>query len=93
MQHPAADGRRKIRPAHLDRAAYIYVRQSSPFQVQNNHESRMRQYARAEWAVQAGWSAERVMVVDEDQGETATSPGARAGFARLVSAATRSGWS
>jgi excisionase family DNA binding protein len=49
----------------------------------------MRQYARAEWAVQAGWSAERVMVVDEDQGETATSPGARAGFARLVAAVGR----
>jgi hypothetical protein len=33
----------KIKPHHLDRAAYVYVRQSSPQQVLNNTESAERQ--------------------------------------------------
>jgi hypothetical protein len=34
----------KIISSHLERAAYIYVRQSSMAQVQHNHESQRRQY-------------------------------------------------
>ncbi len=30
----------KITPEHLARTAYVYIRQSSPDQVRNNHESR-----------------------------------------------------
>ena len=35
----------KIRDAHLDRLAIVYVRQSSPQQVLENRESTARQYA------------------------------------------------
>ena len=36
--------------AHMERAAYVYVRQSSEFQVQNNVERQHLQYALAEHA-------------------------------------------
>ena len=35
----------RITPEHLSRAAWVYVRQSTPGQVRHNHESRGRQYA------------------------------------------------
>jgi hypothetical protein len=35
----------KIRAAHLDKLAIVYVRQSSPQQVLENRESTARQYA------------------------------------------------
>ena len=76
----------KIRRQHLERMAYIYVRQSSLHQVENNRESAMRQYQRVEWAIGAGWSRERVVVVDDDQGTTAALPHSRPGFARMARA-------
>ena len=39
--------RSKIRPEHLERAAFVYVRQSSLKQVRENVESRRRQYGLA----------------------------------------------
>ena len=36
----------KIQQQHLDRPAYVYVRQSSMYQVRNHLESQRRQYAR-----------------------------------------------
>ena len=38
MKSPLVDARRKIGTAHLERAAYVYVRQSSPEQVRTNVE-------------------------------------------------------
>ena len=58
----------KIRDHHWDRLAMVYVRQSSPHQVQENRESRERQYALAQVAQQFGWPADRIVVLDEDQG-------------------------
>ena len=45
----------KITPDHLGRSAFVYIRQSTPDQVLNNHESRRRQYGLAERARQLGW--------------------------------------
>ena len=59
----------KITAEHLARAAYVYVRQSTPDQVRNNHESRRRQYALQEHAKQLGWT--NVVVIDEDLGGAA----------------------
>ena len=42
----------KIKPSHTQRAAYIYVRQSTPGQVEHNRESTARQYALADRACQ-----------------------------------------
>ena len=85
---PAAFGLRsvsKIRDLHLDRLAMVYVRQSSPQQVLENRESRERQYALAQFAERLGWPAERVVVVDEDQGQSGRSAVNRSGFQRLMS--------
>jgi hypothetical protein len=45
----------KIRPTHLQRAAIVYVRQSTLAQVEHNRESTVRQYDLAERAV--AWGA------------------------------------
>ncbi len=56
----------KIKPTHLDRCAYVYVRQSTATQVEHNRESTRRQYKLAERATDLGWPKERVKVIDED---------------------------
>ena len=74
----------KIRDRHLDRLAIVYVRQSSPQQVLENRESRERQYALAQFAQRLGWPAERVVIIDEDQGQSGKSADNRSGFQRLM---------
>ncbi len=79
----------KIKPRHLARRALIYVRQSSPTQVQRHPESARRQYGLTERARALGWSTEQITVIDEDQGKSAAGSAAaheRDGFGRLVSA-------
>jgi hypothetical protein len=45
----------KITSEHLARQACVYIRQSTPDQVQNNLESKRRQYALVDRARQLGW--------------------------------------
>ena len=73
----------KITTDHLSRAAYVYVRQSTPGQLINNPESRRRQYALVERAKVLGW--ENVIVVDEDLGHSGDGT-ARSGFECLLTA-------
>lgn len=81
--------RAKVRSTHQERAAYVYIRQSSLKQVRENLESQQRQYGFAGEARALGWSEQRVVVVDEDQGKSGATPQAREGFGRLVSAVAR----
>jgi len=74
----------KIRDRHWERLAIVYIRQSSPHQVLENRESRERQYALAELAQQFGWPADRVLVIDEDQGLSGKASENRDGFQRLL---------
>ena len=74
----------KIRDIHLDRLAIVYVRQSSPQQVTENRESRDRQYALADFARRLGWTPERIVVIDEDQGLSGKTAANCAGFQRLM---------
>ena len=74
----------KISAVHLDRLAYVYVRQSTSAQVHEHVESKQRQYALAERAVSLGWAPEAVEIVDEDQGKSGASAEGRDGFARLA---------
>ncbi|MBX9623578.1 MAG: recombinase family protein [Gemmataceae bacterium] len=78
----------KIRDRHLDRLAVVYVRQSSPHQVLDHRESRERQYALAGHAAGLGWPADRVLVIDEDQGQSGKSAEQRLGFQRLLAEVT-----
>ena len=78
----------KIRPAHLDRAAVVYVRQSSRQQVLEHAESTRLQYALAGRAVALGWARSQVVVIDDDLGVSAATADSRKGFARLVTEVT-----
>ena len=74
----------KVTAEHLRRDAYLYVRQSSLYQVANNTESARRQYDLRGRAVALGWPADSVIVIDVDQGQSGASAADRAGFQRLV---------
>ena len=72
----------KIQPIHLERAAYIYVRQSTLAQVHNNVESQKRQYALADRARELGW--QDVHVIDDDLGCSGSGQVQRQGFEALL---------
>lgn len=74
----------KVKPEHLQRNAYLYVRQSTMRQVIEHQESTKRQYALSQRAVALGWPSESIVVIDEDQGHSGAL-GKRQGFERLVS--------
>ena len=78
----------KIRPEHRDRAAVVYVRQSSRQQVLEHSESTRLQYALVERAAALGWARSQIVVIDDDLGVSAATADARAGFARLVTEVT-----
>ena len=87
----AAVGRRqwddyagKVTAEHLQRAAYLYVRQSSLHQVHEHRESTARQYELKRRAQALGWNAEQLIVIDEDQGLSGASAAERSGFQRMV---------
>src|SRR5688500_18201298 len=74
----------KVTTQHLQRAAYLYVRQSTLRQVLENTESTQRQYALRQRAVALGWSDGQVVVIDSDLGQSGASTVDRVGFQRLV---------
>lgn len=74
----------KLTPRHLERLAYIYVRQSSPKQVERNRESQLYQYRLSQRAKELGWSAERTRVIDSDLGLSGRGAEHRDGFQELV---------
>ncbi len=77
-------GHQKVTSSHLQRDAYLYVRQSTVRQVFENTESTQRQYALRERAVALGWPIERVVVIDSDLGQSGASSTDREGFQKLV---------
>ena len=74
----------KITTSHLERAAYVYIRQSTLQQVHQNVESSRRQYALEDRAREFGF--ETVIVVDEDLGVSGAGSQQRLGFSRLLAA-------
>ena len=75
----------KILDRHLERKAYVYVRQSSPAQVLHHQESAQLQYRLRERVVRLGWAPEQVGIIDEDQGQSGAEADKRSGFQWLVS--------
>jgi DNA invertase Pin-like site-specific DNA recombinase len=74
----------KVTLEHLQRSAYLYIRQSTLRQVMENTESTQRQYDLRRRAVALGWSEEQIIVIDHDQGHSGASTADREGFQRLV---------
>jgi DNA invertase Pin-like site-specific DNA recombinase len=77
----------KILPTHRERAAYVYVRQSTAQQVRYNRESQAGQYALRDRARDLGFAT--VTVIDEDLGRSGSGTQERPGFERLVAAVCR----
>lgn len=75
----------KITPQHLERDAYLYVRQSTVRQVVENNKSTQRQYALRDRAVALGWPLEKIHVLDCDLGKSGSHSAGRDGFQKLVS--------
>jgi DNA invertase Pin-like site-specific DNA recombinase len=75
----------KIQISHLERLAVVYVRQSTPQQVLGHRESTELQYKLSHRAKQLGWPADRVVVIDEDLGQSGATAENRLGFQRLMS--------
>ena len=73
-----------ISAEHLQRNAYLYVRQSSLRQVLEHGESTNRQYALSDRALALGWSREHIVTIDEDLGLSGSTAENRDGFKKLV---------
>jgi DNA invertase Pin-like site-specific DNA recombinase len=74
----------KIKPEHRQRAAYVYVRQSTQYQVRHHREGQQRQYELEPRARQLGFG--QVVVIDEDLGRSGSGLQERPGFGRLLAA-------
>ena len=74
----------KIKSTHLQRLAYVYVRQSTAAQVEFNRESTDRQYKLAQRAIDLGWSKQQVKVIDEDLAQSGSSAAQRGGFTMMT---------
>ena len=70
--------------SHLERAAIVYVCQSTLVQVREHTESTLRQYDLAAQAARLGWTAAGIEVIDADLGLSGRSASRRDGFKHLV---------
>ena len=78
------EAHQKVTATHLQRNAYLYIRQSTIRQVFENTESTQRQYGLQQNAIALGWPQERIIVLDSDLGQSGASAIDRKGFQRLV---------
>ena len=76
--------KQKIRLEHLQRQAFVYVRQSTLAQVLHNTASTARQYDLEQRALDLGWAQSQITVIDQDQGRSGARSANRDGFQFLV---------
>jgi DNA invertase Pin-like site-specific DNA recombinase len=74
----------KIQATHRERAAIVYIRQSSMHQVRHAKEGQKRQYALETRARELGF--QRVILIDDDLGKSGSGSVERPGFGRLLTA-------
>jgi DNA invertase Pin-like site-specific DNA recombinase len=74
----------KIQKNHLQKPAYIYLRQSSMNQVRHNQESTERQYALRDKAIGLGWPTNMIHILDGDLGLSGSQAALRKDFQNLV---------
>lgn len=78
------DSKNKIQSHHLAKSAYLYIRQSTLKQVQENIESTERQYALKNKAHSLGWQKDKIIIIDEDLGISGSGQSDRSGFKKLL---------
>jgi DNA invertase Pin-like site-specific DNA recombinase len=74
----------KVKPTHLQRCAYIYVRQSTAAQLEHNPESTDRQYKLVDRAIRLGWPKTQVKVIDQDLAQSGSATTERSGFTMMT---------
>lgn len=74
----------KIQNRHLEKLAYIYLRQSTIAQVRNHRESTERQYALKDKALSLGWHPAQIKILDGDLGLSGAQSTHRKDFKMLV---------
>jgi DNA invertase Pin-like site-specific DNA recombinase len=74
----------RITVGHLKRKAYLYVRQSTLYQTEQNPESLERQYDFRRQALSLGWHQDQIVTLDEDLGQSGAEATHRTDFQRLV---------
>ena len=74
----------KIAEQHLQKPAYIYVRQSTIAQVRFHQESTERQYALRGKALELGWTDAAIRTLDGDLGISGAQMDGREDFKSLV---------
>jgi DNA invertase Pin-like site-specific DNA recombinase len=77
------DYTQRVNAHHLQRDAYLYIRQSTLRQVLENTESTVRQYALRQRAIALGWPDTHIQVIDSDLGKSGAERD-RSGFQQLV---------
>jgi DNA invertase Pin-like site-specific DNA recombinase len=73
----------KVTAGHLQRRAYLSIRQSTRRQGFENTESTRRQYALRDKALALGWASEQIHVIDSDLGKSGAERD-RVGFQQRV---------
>ena len=74
----------KVQSHHLQKPAYIYIRQSTMGQVRHHQESTERQYDLRNRAVEMMWAPERIRILDQDLGQSGAHTTNREDFKTLV---------
>ena len=74
----------KVQSCHLQKPAYIYIRQSTMGQVRHHQESTERQYDLRNRAVEMMWAPERIRILDQDLGQSGAQTTNREDFKTLV---------
>ena len=74
----------KIQTSHIERQAIIYPRQSTLRQLHEHRESTARQYGLKKRAAECGWDESKIVIVDDDLGQSGASADWRPGFQRIA---------
>jgi DNA invertase Pin-like site-specific DNA recombinase len=74
----------KIQSHHQQKTAFVYLRQSTMYQVMHNQESTEREYALSQKAIDYGWSPSLVQILDGDLGRSGSNTAGREDFKTLV---------
>lgn len=74
----------KISEQHLQRNAYVYIRQSTMGQVMHHQESTSRQYALKDKALSLGWPSNKIRVLDRDLGMSGSRSDNREDFKTIL---------
>src|SRR5204863_8479054 len=78
--------REPIRAWHLEKLAFVYLRQSSLTQVRRNTEGEERQRRMHDLIRELGWPEEQVVVLRGDTGNSGSSQHGREDYQRMLAA-------